>query len=290
MDDRGYRSAVNNLYRIIALCLLWAGSPVEVSAAPAVAETPEASEKARWEVDYGETKCRLIRHSGKGEGAYRLAIDRDWTFGGYQWALYGPALPLHSSMKSVEIALGQEGEARHFKRDSYAVTGGEYQRLAWHDSDGLLFGALRDGDQLRLTAARKLDVSLKLAHLEAAIKALETCENDMFTGWGFDVRQMRSLSARAEPSNNAGRWVTNDDYPPRDFANRNEGMTTFLVTVDAKGAATNCRIVGSSGFPNLDKRTCELVSMRSAFRPARDSEGQAVASFYINRVWWQLPR
>ncbi len=281
---------MNDLHRIIAFCLLWASVPVEVSAAPAVAAPAEAPEKARWEVDYGETKCRLIRQFGEGDGAYRLAIDRDWTFGGYQWALYGQALPLRSSMKSVEIALGPEGETRRFKLDAYAVTEGEQPRLAWHDADGLLFGALRDGDHLRLTAAQKLDVSLKLPRLGAAIKALETCENAMFTGWGLDAGQIRLLSVRTEPSNNAGRWVTNDDYPPRDFANRNEGVTTFLVTVDAKGEATNCRIVGSSGFPSLDKRTCELVLMRSAFRPARDSEGQAVASFYINRVWWQLPR
>jgi TonB family protein len=281
---------MKSLCWILPFCLSWAGFPAEAVAAAVVTAPPVVSAKARWEVDYGKTKCRLIRHSGESEGAYRLAIDRDWTFGGYQWALYGSTLPFHSSMKSVEIVLGSDSDARRFKLDSYAVTEGEERRLAWHDADGLVFGALRDGDQIRVTAPRKLDVSLKFANLGAAIKALETCENDMFASWGFDAQQIRSLSAHAAPSNNAGRWVTNDDYPQPDFGRKNEGMTTFLLTVDAKGAATNCRIVDSSGFPSLDQRTCTLLLARSTFSPARDGSGQAVAGFYINRVRWQVPR
>ena len=280
---------MNNLSRIIAFCFLWAALPVG-----AVAQDGKISSdlpaKARWEVGYGKTDCRLIRHADESEGAYRLATERDWAFGGYQWALYGAALPLQSSMKSVSILLESDSKASPFKLDSYAVTEGPERRLAWHDADGLVFGALGDGDRIRMTSNRKLDVSMKLPKWGAAIKALEACENDLFASWGFDAQQIRLLSAMAAPSNNAARWVTNNDYPAADYGRRNEGTTTFLLNVDANGAATHCRIVDSSGFPSLDQRTCALVLTRSAFDPARDEAGRAVASFYMNRVRWQLPR
>lgn len=244
--------------------------------------------QVRWEIDYGTTKCRLIRHFVEAGQPYRLAIDRDWTFGGYQWALYGSALPLHSSMKSVEIALGRN-DVRRFKLKSYAVTEGE-ARLAWSDPDGLLFNNIRETDRFQLATAKRLDLSLDLTNLNAAMEALEKCEDDLWRNWGFDPRQIRLLSKRAEPSGNAGRWATNDDYPRVDFVNRNEGMSTFLLNVDAKGAVTRCRIVDSSGFPSLDKQTCALMLVRGAFDPARDADGNPVASFYINRVRWQVPR
>ncbi|HEY0596830.1 energy transducer TonB, partial [Sphingopyxis sp.] len=66
--------------------------------------------------------------------------------------------------------------------------------------------------------------------------------------------------------------------------------TMFLLTIGADGNTTDCRIVGSSGFPSLDARTCELLLARATFRPAKDKAGQAVRSFYINRIRWQLPR
>lgn len=260
------------------------------TAAPTGASSPERQTpaQARWEVDYGSTECRLIRHFSETGQPYRLTISRDWTFGGYQWALYGSALPLHSSMKTIEIALGQD-DARHFKFESYAVTKGE-ARLAWHDPDGLLFNHMREGDRLHLTAARNLDLTLELKNIAEATKSLEKCEDDLWAGWGFDAQQIRSLSKRAEPSNNVSQWATTNDYPRADFVNKNEGTTAFLLNVDARGAATQCHIIASSGFQTLDKQTCMLALARAAFTPARDAEGKAVAGFFISLVRWRVSR
>jgi len=273
---------MNSLYALVALALAFqTGAPV--SELP-----PKAHSLAqgRWEIDYGNTKCRLIRHFIEAGQPYRLTIDRDWTFGGYQWALYGSALPLHSSMRSVEIALG-ENEDRRLKLKSYAVTEGE-ERLGWADPDGLLFNSMREGDRFQIRTAKNLGLSLNLNNLAAAVKGLEKCEDDMWGSWGFDPRQIRSLSKRAEPS--TYRWVTNNDYPRVDFFNRNEGITSFLLNVDATGAVTHCRIIDSSGFLSLDKRACSLLMTRAAFDPARDADGNPVASYYINRVRWEVPR
>lgn len=256
-------------------------SPVAVGAAPESGD--------RWQVDYGDTKCRLMRHFGATDQNYRLEIERDWALGGYKWGLHGTGLPIYSST-TIEVMRSAQAGANRVKADSYVARKGEEKAIRWHDADGQFFDALRDDEQIRIKGPKNLDVSLSLPRLGAAVKALETCEDKLFATWGVDANQFRLLSVRAEPSGNAGRWVTNDDHPRADLARGNEGTTTFLLTIGADGATTGCRVVGSSGFSSLDARTCELMLSRSAFHPAKDAEGRAVPSFYMNKVRWQVPR
>lgn len=271
---------------------LWASLAAFVitTATSSTASGAERGSEARWVVDYGSTKCLLVRHFGEAERSYRLEVERNWTFGGYGWGLYGTALPLYSATTTIEVARDKQTGTGRFKAESYASSDGNEKAIRWHDADGLFFDSLGGDGHIRVTGPRKLDVSITLSNLRAAIKAFETCENDLLASWGVDAAAFRSLSAKAEPSNYAGRWVTNDDYPRADLASKNEGMTTFLLTVGADGAATGCRIVGSSGFPSLDARACELLLSRAAFRPARNVAFEAVPSFYINKVRWQVPR
>ncbi len=251
---------------------------------------PSAESTARWEVDYGETKCRLIRHFGSGSDGGRLEIARDWSFGGYSWILVGANVPVYTSATPVTITLSPSLAAHRFQANPYLLDLRTARGVGWSDTDNRLVDALRSDQQITVTGEKKLNVAIGLPNASDALKALEACDDDLIAGWGFDARQQRSLSAQVKPSNNPGRWVTNNDYPREDFVRKNEGLTTFLLSVGIDGGVTGCRIVGSSGFPSLDKRTCELLNARAAFAPAKDSSGRPVASFYINRVWWQVPR
>jgi len=47
------------------------------------------------------------------------------------------------------------------------------------------------------------------------------------------------------------------------------------VTVDARGRASGCTVLRSSGSAALDETTCRLVLKRFRFTPARDAGGQA---------------
>ena len=251
---------------------------------------PSAESTARWEVDYGETKCRLIRHFGSGSDGGRLEIARDWSFGGYSWMLVGGSLPVYSASTSVTVALSPSLATHRFQTNPYMFDLRSARGVGWSDTDNKLVAALRSNQQITVTGAKKLNVTIGLPNAPNALKALEACDDDLVAGWGFDASQQRLLSVPVKPSNYPGRWVTNDDYPRDDFVRKNEGMTTFLLGVGTDGAVTGCRVVGSSGFPSLDKRTCELLLARAVFEPAKDRGGQPVASFYVNRVWWQVPR
>lgn len=272
-------------HAVLAACILWP-NPGSIPAAFA----KERAGENRWEVDYGANSCRLIRHFVRAGKTYRLEISQNLASGGQGWVLYGTALPVYTSAAFIEIEPGPEARAHRFNILSFVNRESEEKAIRWEDADGGLLGALREDRPLRITDPGKLDLAIGLPKVGEAVKALEKCENDLIASWGFDAAQFRSLGERAQPSGYPGRWATNDDYPRADAVNRNEGMTMFLLTIGADGKTSDCRIIGSSGFPGLDVRTCELLLARATFRPARDGAGQAVKSFYVNRIRWQLPR
>lgn len=176
------------------------------------------------------------------------------------------------------------GTTHHFKANPY--DGG----IGWYDPENHLLAALRDDKQFTVAGTKNLNVELDLPDAHSAAKALETCEVDLVNAWGLEANLLRPPSVHAKPSNYPGGWVTTGDYPRDDFVRRNEGVTSFRLLVGADGSVKGCRIIGSSGFPSLDKRTCDLLRVRAAFRPATDEAGRAVLDTYSNRVSWQTPR
>jgi protein TonB len=100
---------------------------------------------------------------------------------------------------------------------------------------------------------------------------------------GFTPRLVR-------PRNAPGSWATPGDYPARDLHEGNQGVTRFRLTVGADGRVQDCTVVASSGFPGLDKATCDNVSRRARFEPATDGEGNRTAGSYSGSIRWQIPQ
>lgn len=56
--------------------------------------------------------------------------------------------------------------------------------------------------------------------------------------------------------------------------------------VEPDGRVTRCRVVESSGWPELDRNACAGMERRVRYHPARDPEGRAVRSSVISRQEW----
>ena len=80
-----------------------------------------------------------------------------------------------------------------------------------------------------------------------------------------------------------------EDYPLVAMRAGHEGTAAFEVVVDEQGRAQSCRIVQSSGWPELDEATCRVVQRRARFNPARDAQGNPVKSTYSGKIRWRLP-
>ena len=98
----------------------------------------------------------------------------------------------------------------------------------------------------------------------------------------FVARGARSLG---RPSG----WVTSNDYPARDLREGNAGVTGFRLAIGSDGTVLSCTITASSGFPGLDRATCDNLSHRARFEPASDGSGAKVAGSYANNIRWVIP-
>jgi periplasmic protein TonB len=81
--------------------------------------------------------------------------------------------------------------------------------------------------------------------------------------------------------------IVDSDYPRAAKRARLEGKVRVHFTVAPTGRATGCRIVRSSGHPELDTTTCRLIEHRFRFDPARDARGRPVQDVKgWEQVWW----
>ena len=79
-----------------------------------------------------------------------------------------------------------------------------------------------------------------------------------------------------------------DDYPPGSANRGEQGNVQVVIHVDDKGAVSSCEIKTSSGYPELDTQTCNIIALRARFEPARNSNGEPVAGEIIKTVDWRL--
>lgn len=82
--------------------------------------------------------------------------------------------------------------------------------------------------------------------------------------------------------------LTAEDYPPGALDRGEQGTVWVDLHIDAEGRISRCDIKTSSGFPELDAKTCTVLTERAKFLPARNARGRAVPSEYIRSVVWRI--
>lgn len=98
-----------------------------------------------------------------------------------------------------------------------------------------------------------------------------------------------AIAATPVPSSNPGDWAGTNDYPPEAWANDEEGVVRFELTVNTDGTPFECNILKSSTYKALDKKTCELLMARARFGAA-GKDGYTSSNKYENRMRWRIPR
>lgn len=78
------------------------------------------------------------------------------------------------------------------------------------------------------------------------------------------------------------------DYPAEAYANKQEGTVFYQIQVDAKGAASDCKVIEGSGIAVLDDATCPALMRVAAFEPALDAAGKPIASIFEGVADWEI--
>lgn len=92
-----------------------------------------------------------------------------------------------------------------------------------------------------------------------------------------DVRTVAATPS-SRPISIPAQWIGGG---PTDFDNRRgryRGSVVVQFTIESEGRASDCTVVRPSGNSQLDALTCQIVTERARFTPARDAQGRYVAS------------
>jgi TonB family protein len=96
-------------------------------------------------------------------------------------------------------------------------------------------------------------------------------------------------ASEQKAAQNAINWeVFQKLYPPRAIAAHEEGAVGFVVTLDSKGAVTNCEVTHTSGHPLLDQETCKIVTMNAVFN-ADPGLSPSQVRRHEGLINWKLP-
>jgi len=133
-------------------------------------------------------------------------------------------------------------------------------------------------------------LELSIVGLAAELALLDACSSALLESWGFSKDIQRQLANYPRPERSLYTYASSDDYPHSAVKSGAMGETHALVTVGINGRASDCRIIRTSGHRDLDSASCNIVTRRVRFTPARTSDGALVLGPAYLTMRWELPR
>ncbi|WP_294322025.1 energy transducer TonB [uncultured Sphingomonas sp.] len=241
-----------------------------------------------WNMEYADSMCVAARAYGDPAAPITIAF-KPTPFGDVlQGVVLGTKKQLGRQARvkidllvsGRELGEQQSGTRVHFPNEDRAAITFYFSREA--------FESLVGASTFTVRAAGSPTISVALSMGKPVLAALRTCETDLLQHFGYDPVKIAAIAKRAEGAN-AAQWITNDDYPTSALNGNRQGVSFIGWTVSPSGRISDCRVLRSSGTPDLDKAACEAIQKRGRYRPALDAAGNPVESYSTRNVRWLLP-
>lgn len=253
-------------------------------AAPDAVATPAAA----WETSNEGGVCRVQRSFDIGGQPHLLILEQNAPAPAVGIALAGPALAGLSPDKPLRVSFAADHAG--FDKRARIEPNRQFGHVAiiqgvWLDRSrpdaaagrGRVDLATAQGVEQVTVAQGDAGVTFATGSLADAAEALNECTAQIMRDWGLDPEVQYGLKQS----------VTADeakfDYPRIAARNLRSGPVEAVALVDAKGKATDCRIMVTSGYQDIDTATCAAMT-KARYNPALDAAGTPVASFWKARV------
>lgn len=275
-----------------AMLALAAPGSAGASGQPAAqAPTAQAPDRVRWEVNWGEQYCTLVRER-MGTDAVTFGIRivpgsqlLDVIMVSRSWREFPVA-----DQGSATIRLMPSGRTFESEPTATALRPNGNRAIILRSLTRDLIDALRDAGRLRIEREGRATLDLEIPSGGTAAAALQQCMDDVLRQWDVDPVALASLRepprSRTRPASD---WFRPDDYPAGAAERGTSGTVVTRLRVDAAGRIEDCDVVGRSGDESLDAATCRIVLRRGRFdSPAIGPDGQPVATRIIFVVSWYV--
>lgn len=273
-----------------------------------------------WNLDYGETKCRLVRSFGAEDDKHYLILDQHFPSRGAGLTAAGPEFRRFKGREETAIGFtdtaeprtgvplkGNLGDVRHALIFTNVFFGAKPARIVVAGErspdqgskdpggddlasgiPGLNTNIGGDANHLSLTQ-RKREVRFETGPLAPAFEALNTCTRDMVRQWGFDVEKQMTVARRPVFKNVAsiaGR--IQKGYPDAALRAGVSAILRMRATIDENGAVEECFLNGLTTTDKLDSTACSEIYEHAQFEPALDINGAPIRSFYTTSITYRI--
>ncbi|HZG09469.1 MAG TPA: energy transducer TonB [Allosphingosinicella sp.] len=248
-------------------------------AAIAAAAPPGGASGGGWRTEMVEGRCAVAGALG-GAGA-KAVLQRLPGNPAAGLTLSGPGWPARWS----RVVLQPSGRALNPLRQGAGAGGAVVEH--WSE-EATFLKDLAASEAIVLERSGKAPLRLALTGPADAVAALEACEDARLHEWSGDPAALRGLRAAPQPRQPIPLYVKADDYPPEALRSGASGTVTMLLGIGADGRVASCKTVVSSSHAAIDAKSCDILSRRARFTPARDAAGIPVAAPYVTRLGWRL--
>ena len=249
-----------------------------------------------WRISSSDISCKAVRNFGNGEDRTTLTLEQEGAEPHYKMTLVGQPLrnPYGAGIR-VQFGPDEEPSTRSFISAKSGSGKPALVMFSVHLSPPdvteetswvpVQISAEREAaiDQLLFSAALNNPLTLELGPMGDIFAGLRKCGKDLAATLKWNSRLAGGDSSTAFPIGQ-GKWIPPEVYP-RYLIQSDIGATLRVrLTVGTNGRAKACYIEQSSR-PQLFEDTLCLALMRNArFKPARDSSGEPVVSYYHFRA------
>ncbi len=239
-----------------------------------------------WTIEHANTMCIVGRDFGVGDQQVTLGF-RPYPLGEYvRIALWIPAKGKKFSRGMATLALDDQAPVEDYYDEGPIPIDGKH--LIQIDVERSKIETLHAAKLLQLRAEKR-NWTFKLGNVAGAMKALKDCESDLLVRWGMDPAVLASIDMPALHPFGLVSIFRTSDYPSGALSRREQGTAAVRFWIGTNGKASDCRIVETSGSATLDQQTCDVITRRARYMPARVKSGEPVASIGFQRIRWELP-
>ncbi len=302
---------------LFGVTLLTAVPSTALAAEPEVVEYAPSSD---WHLDYAEARCRIVRTFGEGDDETVLYMEQlqpsatlGWVAaGGLVKALgsrskfqvqFGPGLAPFEIDTEARYTLGKFGASIHGSNignmGPVAVSVAAAVDTEVSDPSppmqptpvGMPALSVEEGKSIEWIEFTRKDrhYRLRTGEMGSVFAAMNACMANLVEHWGADSETLsgRAAAPRLLNIQRVAKEVQKS-YPSKAERRGESADLNIRVMVDEKGRVSSCHITEITSAENFSDVACDKFTQLAQFEPARNMDGEAVASYYVTTVRYRM--
>ena len=279
---------------------------VVATSQPVLASDPDSmvlEPSSQWQLDYGDTRCRIGRIFGEGETETALYLEQVEPSESLHWIVGGGIVPRLGSKFTTQFGPGFDP---YITRSDIGLTisgfGDAVRGTGFEDSEsnaesdeeepiGLPHLDPNEGasvEWVRLSRGNR-SYQLKLGNLKPVYEAMNTCMVNLVTYWGGDPELLRKRKTAPILTNlNLVAMQIQRHYPSQALSRGAQADLLIRAMVEADGTVSKCHITSLTQADLFDTEACRVMLKDAKFEPATDMDGRPMASYAIQRVLYRM--